>query len=259
MRTFFFRLARFLGRTVLALALLLAGPITVLTLGDLDLDGDWRTAGRDATYVAPDPRDHPEAIVQVWGARAFRWRGAFGLHTWIALKPPYARNYEVHQVIGWYGGGGRSTVVSRLDRPDREWYGAPPSLFAELRGEAASRAIPKIRRAVAEYPAATEYVVWPGPNSNSFIAHVARQVPELNVDLPPHALGKDYLVGDWVAPTPSNTGYQASLAGLLGITVAKAEGVEVNVLGLAFGWDFDAWALKLPGIGRLSLADSNNP
>jgi hypothetical protein len=33
-----------------------------------------------------------EAVVQVYSARAVSWRGWFGVHTWIAVKPPARRN-----------------------------------------------------------------------------------------------------------------------------------------------------------------------
>ena len=36
-------------------------------------------------------------------------------------------------------------------------------VIAELRGEEAARAIPKILDAVATYPYANEYQLWPGP------------------------------------------------------------------------------------------------
>lgn len=255
---------RIVGRLVGALVLLFIGPACVLLLGELDLDTHWRSANRDSANIAAPARARPEALVQVWGARAFNWRGAFGLHTWIALKPAGAADYEVHQVIGWYARQGGSSIVSTKGRPDRRWYGAKPELLAELRGPSAAKAAHKVREAIANYPAARTYVIWPGPNSNSFVAHIARQVPELKLDLPPHALGKDYLVAEhtiqqsgltsaWIAPTPSNTGYQVSIRGLLGLTFAMEEGVEANVLGLSFGIDPNDAALKLPGIGRLSL------
>ena len=37
-----------------------------------------------------------------------------------------------------------------------------------------------------------DYRIWPGPNSNSFVAHVLREVPELGTTLPPNATGRDF-------------------------------------------------------------------
>ena len=36
-----------------------------------------------------------------------------------------------------------------------------------------------------------------------------------------------------------------------GVLVGLEEGLEVNVLGLTFGVDFNRPALKLPGLGRV--------
>src|SRR5690606_13703991 len=106
--------------------------------------------------------------------------------------------------------------------------------------------------AAEAYPYRHEYRLWPGPNSNTFVAHLARAVPELRVDLPPTAIGKDYLPGGGVfARAPSGSGVQVSLGGLLGVTMALEEGVELNLLGLSVGLDLLPPALKLPGLGRL--------
>src|SRR5262245_66379212 len=60
---------------------------------------DWRTASREPVGLAPDPANTPEPIVQVYAARAVGWRGLFGVHTWIAVKPA-GQGYTVYEVIG---------------------------------------------------------------------------------------------------------------------------------------------------------------
>lgn len=212
---------------------------------------DWRTASRSPMGLAPVPSVTPEAVVQVYAARAVRWRGYFGVHTWIAAKPPEAEAYTVYEVNGWrLRRTGTSVAVS--DRaPDSRWYGNAPELIAELRGPAAAEAIPRIEQAVAAYPYADSYRVWPGPNSNTFVAHVLRAVPELEADLPPTAIGKDYLGAALVARSPSGTGVQLSLLGVLGVLVGLEEGLEINLLGLTFGLDPLDLAVKLPLAGRI--------
>jgi hypothetical protein len=42
------------------------------------------------------------------------------------------------------------------------------------------------------YPWPTEYKAFPGPNSNTFVAWIGRQVPELGLDLPFSAIGSGY-------------------------------------------------------------------
>jgi hypothetical protein len=248
--------SRWTLRALLVVLVLLLGPIWVLAFGGLDLSTHWSEASAQSRGLAPAPKDAPEALVQVYGARAYNWRGAFGIHTWIATKRPYAEHYLIYQVIGWNLYRGRSAVtVSRVDRPDFSWFNAKPQLLAEHRGPGTASLIDRIELAVRSYPYRQHYRVWPGPNSNSFTAYVARKVPELGLDLPPTAIGKDYLAdGKFVDIMPSGSGWQLSLYGLLGLGLAWEEGIEINVLGLSAGIDLNDLGLRLPGIGRLAAA-----
>src|SRR5215472_10383062 len=81
------------------------------------------------------------------------------------------------------------------------------------------------------YPYPHEYRAWPGPNSNTFTAYITRHVPELGLDLPSNAVGKDFLPeGALFATAPSGSGFQISLYGLARILLAVDEGFELNVL-----------------------------
>jgi hypothetical protein len=238
---------------LVVLAVLVGGPLATMAFGPVALRGDWSRATHRPAGFAPDAAMHPEAVVQVYAARTFGWRGAFAVHSWIAAKPPNAKHYTRYEVIGWYArrGGGAGVAITSSRAPDAEWYGAAPLLLRDLRGPAAEAVLARLDDVAAAYPYST-YRAWPGPNSNTFVAHVAREIPALGVALPPHAIGKDYLpLGEFVAPTPSHTGWQATIAGLLGIAVAEEEGLEINLLGLVTGFDVVAPALKLPGLGWL--------
>ncbi|MEO5700155.1 MAG: DUF3750 domain-containing protein [Casimicrobiaceae bacterium] len=246
--------ARRVLRTLVAVfALLMTGPVLTLAFGDASTGGDWRTASHRSAGIAPDPATHAAPIVQVYAGRAFGWRGAFSVHTWLVAKPEGADAYTRYEVIGWYARSGGSAVsISSARAPDAEWYGAAPILIRDLRGPAAQAVIAKLPAAAAAYPYATTYRAWPGPNSNTFIARLAREIPELRLALPSNAIGKDYTpLTDIVTPAPSHTGWQVGVAGVLGLLLAREEGLEINVLGLVTGVDFGAPALKLPGIGRL--------
>ena len=238
------------------LLLFVALPLYTVLSGQAPLGRDFRTADRSSAGIAPSAETTAEAVVQVYYARALNWRGIFGVHTWIATKPENAAEYTIHQVIGWRLYRGLSAVASAPGIPDGRWFGNEPTLITELRGESASLAIPKIIAAVASYPYPNEYKVWPGPNSNTFMAYIGRQVPELHMDLPATAIGKDYPInGSLLDRTPSGTGYQLSMLGVLGLSMAREEGVELNLLGLSFGIDFYKPALKLPFIGRIGAGE----
>jgi len=213
---------------------------------------DWWSASREPIGIAPDPATETEPIIQVYD-----WRGYFGVHTWIAVKPKDAPRFTIYEVFGWraYRGGDAVVVSSRA--PDSRWYGAEPTLLAEVRGDDVGDMIDRVDAAARSYPYKNTYTVWPGPNSNTFTAHVARAVPELKLDLPPTAIGKDYIPdGGIIAAAPSGTGYQLSLFGLLGVMAAAEEGVEINFLGLTFGVDFLTPAIKLPLAGRVGFENT---
>ena len=69
--------------------------------------------------------------------------------------------------------------------------GAVKELSA-ITGQKAALLIPEIKNAVARYPWANEYTLFPGPNSNTFPAWIGVQVPELDVDMPFRAIGSGY-------------------------------------------------------------------
>ena len=239
-------------RLAFAIFFICLGPFLVVACGKVNISSDWRTADRSPQGLAPLPADESAAVVQVYAARAFHWRGIFAVHTWIAVKPANAEQFTVHQVVGWQERRGLPVVVSHVDHPDRSWYGNAPELLLDIRGQRATSLITKIEQAIASYPYEMEYTMWPGPNSNTFVAHVARAVPELGLELPTTAIGKDYLNnGKVFAKAPSGTGWQVSLFGLLGLTLAAEEGIEANILSANFGVDFSPVGIKLPGIGRV--------
>lgn len=246
------------ARTLLGRLGLTGLVLIAAAAGCASLSGDWRTASHEPVGSAPDPAIEREAVVQVYAARAFSWRGAFGVHTWVAVKPANASAYTVYEVIGWRLRYRDSVVAIHERAPDARWYGAEPELLADKRGKAAEALIPRIDAAARAYPWAGEYTVWPGPNSNTFTAWITRAVPELNVDWPPTAIGKDYS-GQVFGAAPSGSGGQFSVAGLFALTASGVEGLELNLLGLTFGLNpFDP-ALKLPLVGRLGAARTLTP
>ena len=212
---------------------------------------DWRTASREPAGLAPDPATTPEAVVQVYSARAVSWRGWFGVHSWIAVKPSNAKEFTVHEVMGWRLKRTGTALVARNRAADGYWYGSRPELLGDIRGPGVDAIIERIEAAVHDYPYPDSYHVWPGPNSNTFVAFVLRRVPELRVDMPPTAIGKDYLGWKSVNKTPSGTGGQVNLLGVLGVAAGIEEGLEVNLLGLNFGVDPKSLSIKLPIVGRL--------
>jgi hypothetical protein len=234
----------------LARALALALIATAVVVGPLRV-GDWRTASHEPVGLAPDPATTPEAVIQAYGARTWGWKGYFGVHTWVAVKRSGATSYVVYEVIGWRLRWGETVLVVRDRAPDERWFGAVPELLADRRGPGVDELITRVESAARAYPFAGQYRLWPGPNSNTFVAWIGRAVPELEMDMPATAIGKDFLGASLVSTPPSGRGVQISLFGLLALTVSAVEGLEINVLGLIFGVNPFRLSLNLPIVGRI--------
>lgn len=212
----------------------------------------WHQLPRNATHTVPNPVTYRDtAIVQVLSAPTFGWRGYVAIHPWLIYKRAGQTDYTRFEVIGW----GRTHVVRRNHAgADSLWYGATPEVLVAHQGPEAQVMIDDIERAIANYPYAQSYKSYPGPNSNTFMAHIGREVPELNLDLPPTAIGKDYQ--PWQHPItspPSGRGIQLSLGGFFGLILSTQEGLELNLFGVAMGLDLNCPALRLPFIGRVGI------
>lgn len=213
--------------------------------------GSWYDADWSSAHLLAPAASDPDARILVFSGRTGRWKGIFAVHSWIVLKPENAKSYTRYDLTGF----GRPIHVNGW-APDGRWFGNTPQVVADIRGPTAAAAIPKIRAAIAAYPYADlgDYRLWPGPNSNTFVASVLRAAPELEVALPPEAIGKDFRIdGAFVGLTGSGTGVEASLWGLLGLKLGWVEGLEVNLLSLVAGLDVRRPAIKLPGFGRIGL------
>jgi hypothetical protein len=220
-----------------------------------DPQRSWRTAPRHSAGIAPDPaRLVDTAIVQVYAAPTYGWRSYFAVHPWIIFKRRGETAFTRYDVIGW---GGGKVVRRNYAVPDGLWFGATPTVLVDHRGDGVEAMIAAIEAAIGRYPHADEYRSYPGPNSNTFLAHIGREVPALHLDLPANAIGKDYRpVSQLIGLSPSGAGLQASFLGLLGVIVGLEEGIELNILGLNFGLDFNSLGLRLPSVGRLGMDDA---
>ena len=172
------------------------------------------------------------------------------VHSWIVFKRENAKTWTRYDVVGW----GNPVRLNGWP-PDGRWYGTAPTVVADIHGAEAQALIPKIEAAVRDYKFANagDYRLYPGPNSNTFVAAILRAIPEMKATLTPNAIGRDFRPAPYIGLTDSGTGIEASLWGLLGVKIGWIEGLEINVLGLVAGLDLRQPALKLPAFGRLGL------
>lgn len=239
---------------LLSLVLAVVVPFAISCARFFPPDGSWRSLPRHSSGLAPDPATENGAVVQIYAARTVGWRGIVATHPWIIVKRAGEPAYRRYDVVGW--GNGRK-LREDYALADGLWFGATPKVLVDLRGAEAEAVIDAVLAAVDSYPYKDEYQTWPGPNSNTFLAHIGREVPELKLDLPPTAIGKDYRPWDRpVGHAPSGGGVQLSLFGLAGIILAPEEGIEVNLFTLSLGVDLLRPALRLPFLGRVGMDDA---
>jgi hypothetical protein len=210
----------------------------------------WRDADWSSTGSLPPAAEHPDARLIVYSGRTGGWKGVFAVHSWIVLKHAGAAEWTRYDVVGW-----GMPVRTNGWPPDGLWFGNRPKVVVDLKGAAAEAELPKVEAAVQSYAYrhAGDYRIWPGPNSNSFVAAVLRAMPEIGVALPSNAIGRDFRPRPYLGLTDSQTGIEASFWGLVGAKLGWVEGVEINLLGLVAGLDIRNPAVKLPGFGRIGV------
>ena len=71
---------------IICLLIFVALPLYTVLSGQAPQGRDFRTADRSSAGIAPRAESTPEAVVQVYFARALNWRGIFGVHTWVATN-----------------------------------------------------------------------------------------------------------------------------------------------------------------------------
>lgn len=234
----------------LGLGLLFVAPLaaSAARFALSDAPRDWLSADRSSAGLVAPAREAPQAAIRVLSARVVSWRGAFATHSWLLLKEAGAARWTRYDYTGW----GAPILVDGF-APDGKWFGATPEIVFAADGEAAAAAIVKIRAAVAAYPwrKVGDYRMWPGPNSNTFVAAMLEAAPELRARLPATAIGRDYPHdGRWLKG--AGDGVTLRLGGLFGAYVGR-RGVELTLLGATAALDLRRPAVELPGLGRIGM------
>lgn len=215
-----------------------------------DRPTSYRTANWGASGVLPKPQTD-QAAIYVLAARTGGMKGAVSIHSWLVLKKTGENSYQCYDVVGW-GKALRKNAYAA----DAYWYSNKPYIVHKVEGAEADRLIPKIENAISHYPYgnAGDYHIFPGPNSNSFVASILRDVPELNVILPSLAIGRDYLnQGRLIMVDKDHYNLNFSVKGFAGFSIGLQSGIELNLGGLVAGLDINPPGIKLPGIGRIGL------
>jgi hypothetical protein len=203
------------------------------------------------------PSDGDASTLLVGSAALSEPMASIARHPWIALKVPGEAEWERWEVMccptKHRGTVRRSTHYGPLS--DHGGGGGDVRIHGIWRGKEADRKIACVRERAPEYPYDDQYLVWPGPNSNTFVDYMLREC-DIDVDLPAPAIGKDFRGLIAGVSTPSGgTGVQLETA-VVGVKLGVTEGVELHVFGMAFGVDLWPPAFIVPiGPGRLGFED----
>ena len=240
--------------TMLILALFLVPAIATAGWWVLkERPGWWRDADWSSSGVLPPPTADTDAAVYLMAARTGGLKGAFSVHSWLVFKRKGATTYDRYEKVGW------GMPVRHNDRPaDGRWYSNEPVVLHSASGPQAERLIPLFEAAIGRYPYSKrgDYHIWPGPNSNSFVAYLMRAVPEFGGRLPGNAVGRDFAPGLFdYAIGPGAHEFRATLGGLAGLAVGPGARLELQLGGLVAGIDLERPALIVPAYGRVTLFD----
>jgi len=128
------------------------------------------------------------------------------------------RSHDRYDVVGW-----GQPVRKNACEPDGRWHSNAPDIVWQAQGAAALRLIPQIEAAIARYPHNVPggYRLWPGPNSNTFVASIMRAAPEIDAVLPPNAVGRDYISGGKFYAVDPHGDVHLTLYGLAGLSIGR--------------------------------------
>jgi hypothetical protein len=216
----------------------------------------WREANWSSSGMLPDAAASNDAAIYVFSAMTGGLKGALASHAWIVTKARGASSYDRYDKVGW-----GQPVRRNNYPPDAFWYSNTPRLVVAIHGQQAEILMPQVEQAIASYPYSRPggYRIYPGPNSNTFVAHVLRSVPELGAVLPPDAVGRDYLPnGAVVAIDDDWRDIHLSAGGYFGLSAGLRSGFEINFLGLVAGIDIRNPGIKIPALGRFGFSGNNN-
>lgn len=240
-----------LAITVFAFLFLLPAAGTAAWWASVDRPSSWRSADWSASGVLPAANEINGPAVFLMAARTGGLKGAFSVHCWIVIKRDDGAGYDRYDKVGW-----GLPVRKNGYAADGRWYSNTPRIIAAVRGAAARPLVAKAEAAIAAYPYSHrgDYRIWPGPNSNSFVAYVLRAIPEMDARMPSNAVGRDFAPGfASLTIDRDHTDIHATIGGLVGFAAGLRSGFELHLLGLVAGFDFTRPALKIPAYGRVGL------
>ncbi len=178
------------------------------------------------------------------------WK-SFAHHAWVDLRRPGSTRWERIE-SGGYIGILHGDIPAEEACLDHRFGERTIRLLGHATGDDAVAAIAYIdaRLPVLSPRYATDYTMWPGPNSNTFVRELCAGAPGLSFVFDPNAVGKDHAGLFSIDTTASGTGLRVDTP-ILGAALALREGVELHLLQLTFGISLDPPGISLPFLPQI--------
>jgi len=170
----------------------------------------------------------------------------FATHTFIdyreSVRSPWYRVEITHPKSGLV-----HKSISTADAYARMRWGERVRILSQDNGIANPNFVRDIKNFVNNYDDSV-YKTYPGPNSNTFIEKIVREVKGISAILDHNAIGKEN--GFYAGKTSGGSGFKLQTP-ILGIALGLKEGVEVSVLGLSAGVSAYPPAIRIPFLPKL--------
>jgi hypothetical protein len=224
---------------VLALCLSATAACRAARPSDLPVDSDWIVAVKSARMPDGEP-----AVTH------------FAHHSWIDLKRGDERSWRRIEVLGSGSGVRRRDIGPASARADVRWGDRDVRLLACIDGPDARRIAEAVEARAEELSRRyrDDYRAWPGPNSNTLLADIGREVPGFGFRMHHNAVGKDY--PGWIEAgwTSSRTGVHVDTLPV-GLALGLQEGIELHLLQLTFGVSLWPPRIQLPFLPEIPWSD----
>ncbi len=144
------------------------------------------------------PLSLTEEMIYIMHSKLYSWRGAIAYHSWVSVVTDSYTNYEIidnedlakHLNIDCIENPNNLTFKNNRTA-DNLWFGNYP--IVGFKYHAADKSIgERLEHNFKEYPYKEKYRSIPGPNSNSYVSYLIRNISELNYTLPLKALGRNF-------------------------------------------------------------------
>ncbi|MEO0651484.1 MAG: DUF3750 domain-containing protein [Planctomycetota bacterium] len=181
------------------------------------------------------------------------WYTRFASHSWFAVRSKPDGTWRRIEIVGPSSGVEDVPIDADAAFADERWD-RPVEVLAAYTGRDAAVMANEVRLLAETYDDST-YRAWPGPNSNTFVERILRQVDGLAAQLDHNAVGKDWALPGRIGWTGSGAGVELELP-LVGLQLGLLEGVEVHLFGLTLGVGIWPLGLKLPFLPALELVEA---